>query len=107
MIPAYRDPKWLRQAYLVEKRTMEDIANEFDVGISTIQKYVERFGIPTRKRGEQRKDGRTEDATCITCRRPFKARPDQDPRWSRCPECKELVSEFSGALAWITKCFRY
>ena len=103
MIPAYRDPEWLRQAYLIEKRTMEDIANEFDVGISTIQKYIERFGIPTRKRGEQRKDGRTEDAICITCHRPFKARPDQHPRWSRCDKCNEEISEYSGAYLWVTR----
>lgn len=43
----YQDEAWLRNAYLVERKTIQSIADELNVGPTCIQTHLKRFGIPT------------------------------------------------------------
>jgi hypothetical protein len=44
----YKDAVWLRDQYETKRRNTPDIAKEFNVNISTIARYLERFGIERR-----------------------------------------------------------
>ena len=44
----YKDPDWLRERYVLDRMSMEEIANECGVGISTISRWLKKHGIPTR-----------------------------------------------------------
>ena len=50
----YKDREWLYNAYVVERRTMQEIAEEAGVNRSVIRKFVVKFEIPTRGRSESR-----------------------------------------------------
>ena len=47
----YRDPIWLRSAYLDEGRSMADIAMEFDITPAAVNQWLNKHNIETRKRG--------------------------------------------------------
>ena len=47
----YRDPTWLRAAYLDEGRTMADIAQEFGITPAAVNQWLNKHNIPTRSRG--------------------------------------------------------
>lgn len=49
----YKDRTWLVKAYIEEGRTMQDIADEFNVSPMTIYTWLGRFDIPTRQRGRR------------------------------------------------------
>jgi hypothetical protein len=50
----YRDPKWLADAYLMQGRTMQDIATEFDISPAAVNQWLVKHDIPTRPRGQKR-----------------------------------------------------
>jgi len=41
----YKSKDWLYRRYVVQKKTMEEIAKECNVSIMTIQRYLEQFGL--------------------------------------------------------------
>lgn len=45
------DEVYLRKAYLVDKKTMSQIAIEKLCCVSTVKKHIDKYGIPTRPRG--------------------------------------------------------
>lgn len=47
----YRDPVWLKEAYLVDNRSMKDIATEFDITPAAVHQWLTKHNIETRKRG--------------------------------------------------------
>ena len=47
----YRDPVWLRNAYIEENRSMADIAMEFDITPAAVNQWLNKHNIETRKRG--------------------------------------------------------
>ena len=47
----YRDPVWLRNAYIEERRSMADIATEFDITTAAVNQWLVKHDIPTRDRG--------------------------------------------------------
>ena len=47
----YRDPIWLRSAYLDEGRSMADIAMEFDITPAAVNQWLNKHNIESRKRG--------------------------------------------------------
>jgi len=49
-LPRYKDEQWLRDQYLSEQRSMDDIADEFSVDQKTIQYWIDKFEIETRER---------------------------------------------------------
>lgn len=49
----YKNRDWLVKAYIDESRTMQDIADEYDVSPMTIYTWLKRFDIPTRSRGRR------------------------------------------------------
>ena len=48
-----------------------------------------------------RKAPRTEDAICYRCKRPFRARKDQHPKYSICEPCRVKNGHLTGASRWI------
>ena len=50
----YRDPIWLRSAYLDECRSMADIAMEFDITPAAVNQWLNKHDIETRRRGQVR-----------------------------------------------------
>ncbi len=49
----YRDPLWLEQEYVHNMRTMQDIATEFGITPAAVNQWLNKFDIPTRRRGQQ------------------------------------------------------
>lgn len=43
------------------------------------------------------------DAICYRCKKPYKARKDQHPKYSYCPSCKAFAKEISPALIWSSR----
>lgn len=86
---AYKEKRWLRKRYEKEKRSIQAIADICNVSSYTVHDYLKRHGIKRRERSF-RKDAKRYDAICCNgnCRRPFKARKDQDLKYSRCPLCQ-------------------
>ena len=41
-----------------------------------------------------------QDAVCFRCKRKWKCRSNQDPRWSWCDECRKIVNDRT-AEAWV------
>jgi len=41
----YKSKNWLYRRYVVQKKTMEEIAKECNVSVMTIQRYLEQFGL--------------------------------------------------------------
>lgn len=41
----YKSKDWLYRRYVVQKKTMEEIAKECNVSVMTIQRYLEQFGL--------------------------------------------------------------
>ena len=50
----YKNRDWLYRAYVVERKTMQEIGDQFGVNRSVIRKFIVKFGIPTRSRSEAR-----------------------------------------------------
>ena len=50
----YRDPIWLRTAYLDEGRSMADIGTEFDITPAAVNQWLVKHKIETRGRGQAR-----------------------------------------------------
>jgi 5-methylcytosine-specific restriction enzyme A len=44
----YKNPVWLRREYVARNRTLRDIADEFDVNITTVAKQMRKHNIKTR-----------------------------------------------------------
>jgi len=51
--PLYRQPNWLFNAYVVDGRTMAQIALEFGVSSMTISYWADKHQIPTRPPGRR------------------------------------------------------
>ena len=49
----YRDANWLFDAYIVQGRTLADIAKEFGVSSMTIQYWLRQHDIRARSRGRK------------------------------------------------------
>lgn len=47
----YRDAVWLREAYVEERRSMQNIASEFGITPAAINQWLNKHDIPTRSRG--------------------------------------------------------
>ena len=45
----YQSKDWLHRRYVVQKKTVTEIAKECNVSAMTIQRYLEKFGL-TKKR---------------------------------------------------------
>lgn len=41
----YQSKEWLHRRYVVQKKTITEIAKECDVSVMTIQRYLEQFGL--------------------------------------------------------------
>lgn len=41
----YQSKAWLTKRYVVDKKTVQDIAKECSVSIQTIQNYLEKFNL--------------------------------------------------------------
>ena len=50
----YRSEDWLRNAYLVEGRSMADIASEQGITPMAVRDWLLKFGIETRGRGRRK-----------------------------------------------------
>lgn len=50
----YKSAEWLREQYVLQRRTMQDIADECGVGLSAVRRFIRKFDIPTRDRSEAR-----------------------------------------------------
>lgn len=55
-MPEYHDEAWLREEYVENERSMQDIADEFGVSNTTIWKWLKKNGIERRSRGGWRRD---------------------------------------------------
>jgi hypothetical protein len=51
--PLYKDKDWLHNAYVVEKKTMQNIADIFGLTPMAILKWLRKHEIPTRDRGRR------------------------------------------------------
>ena len=60
--PKYRDEEWLREQYVGQRRTTTDIAGGLGCGAKTVQRWLKKHGIETRKGGPQCPDERLKDA---------------------------------------------
>ena len=47
----YRNRDWLVQEYAVNCRTMQDIADQFNITPMSIHQWLKKLSIPTRSRG--------------------------------------------------------
>ncbi len=54
--PMYRDPRWLTEEYKDKERTMAEIADDFGVTPMTINKWLNKHNIETRRRGARKGD---------------------------------------------------
>ena len=52
-VGVYRDPIWLEEQYLLEGKTMDEIAQECSVSPMTINNWLVKHNIPTRERGRR------------------------------------------------------
>ena len=50
----YRDPLWLENNYVVQERTMQEIATEFGITPAAVNQWLVKHDIPTRPRGQKR-----------------------------------------------------
>lgn len=50
---SYHDRTWLQDQYIVQGKTITQIAEEVSCSTRTIHKHLKRFGIPTRVRGKR------------------------------------------------------
>lgn len=50
----YHRAEWLRDQYEVQRKTLQEIADECGVNHSVVRKFMVKFGIPTRDRSESR-----------------------------------------------------
>lgn len=41
----YKSKDWLYRKYIVQKKTVTEIARECEVSAMTIQRYLEKFGL--------------------------------------------------------------
>jgi hypothetical protein len=48
----YKNKEWLYDAYVIQKRTLQDIARQFDIYHGTIRKFMKKFAIPARNDSE-------------------------------------------------------
>jgi len=46
----------------------------------------------------------TKQAICFRCKKKFRARKDQHPKYSLCPSCKDYKEEFGSGSSWIDRC---
>lgn len=47
----------LKQKYVMQRRSLEDLANLYDVSRATVARWLDKLGIERRPRGRPRKDG--------------------------------------------------
>ena len=52
-IGVYKDPIWLEEQYILEGKTMDEIAQECNVTAMTINNWLVKHNIPTRERGRR------------------------------------------------------
>jgi DNA-binding MurR/RpiR family transcriptional regulator len=45
----YQNKDWLYNRYIVQKKTIMDIANECSVGEMTIQRYLDKFKLKIKR----------------------------------------------------------
>ena len=45
---------------------------------------------------------RTEQAICYKCKKPFRARKDQHPKYSICEPCRAKNARLTGAARWLS-----
>jgi len=51
----YKDESWLRETYVDNERSMSDIADEFDIGKSTVRYWLKKHGIGIRNHSDSAK----------------------------------------------------
>lgn len=45
----YQDKSWLQNRYVIQKKSIVDISKECGVSAMTIQRYIEKFGLKTKR----------------------------------------------------------
>lgn len=50
----YKDEAWLREEYMVKRRTIEEMASDFGIHPSAIKRWMDKLGIPRRDKSEAR-----------------------------------------------------
>lgn len=50
----HRNPSWLAKQYLVNKKSLREIAEMTEVPFRTIKRWLDKFGIPLRSQSESR-----------------------------------------------------
>jgi len=48
----------------------------------------------------------SQKAVCFRCKKAFRARKNQHPRYSFCPQCKQFRGEFSSGWFWVEHSLR-
>tara|TARA_R110002020_G_scaffold184769_5_gene382051 strand:+ start:3167 stop:3508 length:342 start_codon:yes stop_codon:yes gene_type:complete len=51
--PLYRDKDWLHHEYIVQCRTLQEIADQFDISPMAVYKWLKKHDIPPRPRGRR------------------------------------------------------
>lgn len=46
----YKSYEWMYRRYVIDKKTITQIADECEASVGTIQKYLEKFGLIRNKR---------------------------------------------------------
>jgi len=54
--PPYRDKHWLEEKYIIENKTLKEIAEEVDSSINVIAKYVKKFNLKRSKENAKKVD---------------------------------------------------
>jgi len=54
--PPYRDKKWLEEMYVIQNKTLKEIADEVDSSITVISKYVKKFELKRSEGGAREVD---------------------------------------------------
>jgi hypothetical protein len=54
LYPLYKNPSWLAKQYLVDRKSLREIAASLNTTYTTIKRWLWKFGIPTRSVSEAR-----------------------------------------------------
>lgn len=49
----------------------------------------------------------TKQAKCFRCKKKFRVKKNQHPKYSLCPSCKTCKDEFGSELSWIDYHFSF
>lgn len=58
-VPKFKDKEFLHEMYVKKKKTLDEIAVEICSSRSTVLKYLQEFGIPTREKSKPKTSTKT------------------------------------------------